>query len=266
MKKDSKRKLLFLTLLLVVLMVSSAYASLVPIANAAESTVQEKTIDVLNDVVGINIGKYAADSSSQLENNFRNLPQKEVYVTLVSDQGGVRASCSFVNNILRQIYLSDYEGDLALKHPASATADMAKDFLQRYQNYASDSFYGEIASMLDNVDVNTNVTKSARNIKLEVLNSDNAIVDYVWTYTDENGIVAKSKNIILSYDQGQLKVFLNNWPLYKVVGTPKLLRTLPPRSERRTKGSEYLAANLVWDSEESLLMPITSAPRSLKSS
>ena len=41
MKKDSKRKLLFLTLLLVVLMVSSAYASLVPIANAAESTVQE---------------------------------------------------------------------------------------------------------------------------------------------------------------------------------------------------------------------------------
>jgi hypothetical protein len=222
MKKDSKRKLLFLTLLLVVLMVSSAYASLVPIANAAESTVQEKTIDVLNDVVGINIGKYAADSSSQLENNFRNLPQKEVYVTLVSDQGGVRASCSFVNNILRQIYLSDYEGDLALKHPASATADMAKDFLQRYQNYASDSFYGEIASMLDNVDVNTNVTKSARNIKLEVLNSDNAIVDYVWTYTDENGIVAKSKNIILSYDQGQLKVFLNNWPLYKVVGTPKI--------------------------------------------
>jgi hypothetical protein len=123
--------------------------------------------------------------------------------------------------MLRQIYLSDYEGDLAVKQPAIATADMAKGFLQRYQNYAGDSFYGELASTLDNVDVSTNATKSAGNIKLEVLNSDDTILDYVWTYIDANGIVAKSKNVVLSYDQGLLKVFLNNWPFYNVVGKPK---------------------------------------------
>jgi hypothetical protein len=222
MTKNSKRKLLFITLFLTILLISSAYMSSVPIVHAAEPNLQDKTLGILNDVVGINTEKYAPMTSSQFDNQYLNLPQKEVAVTLVSEKSGVRASCSFVNNMLRQIYLSDYVGDLAVEKPASQTADMAKGFLQRYQNYAGDSFYGELASTLDNVDVSTNITKSAGNIKLEVLNSDNTILDYVWTYTDENGIVAKSKNIILSYDQGRLKVFLNNWPLFKVIGTPKI--------------------------------------------
>src|SRR3972149_613800 len=59
-------------------------------------------------------------------------------------------SCSSVTNNLRQIYLSDYEEELAVKQPAIATVDMAKGFLQRYQNFAGDSFYGELASTLDN--------------------------------------------------------------------------------------------------------------------
>jgi cytoskeletal protein RodZ len=221
MAKETRKSWLFV-ILFMLLLISSAYASLVPIVNAAEPTVQDKTVDVLNDVVGINTEEYATVQSSQYDNNYRNLPQKEVYVTLVSDQGRVRASCSFVNNMLRQIYLSDYEGDLSVEQPATETAEMAKGFLQRYQNYAEDSFYGELASTLDGVDIDRNATKTAGNIKLEVLNWDQTIVDYVWTYTDENGIIAKSKNVILSYDRGQLKVFLNNWPLYTVVGTPKI--------------------------------------------
>jgi hypothetical protein len=248
MTENSKRKLLFITLFLTILLISSVYMSSVPIVHAAEPNLQDKTLGILNDVVGINTEKYAPMTSSQFDNQYLNLPQKEAAVTLVSEQGGVRASCSFVNNMLRQIYLSDYEGDLAVKQPAIATADMAKGFLQRYQNYAGDSFYGELASTLDNVDVSTNITKSAGNIKLEVLNSDNTILDYVWTYTDENGIVAKSKNVILSYDRGQLKVFLNNWPLYKVTGTPKI------SSEEATAIALEASENFSYEVEIDMLL------------
>jgi hypothetical protein len=148
MAKNSKHKLLFLTLFLTVMLISSAYMSLVPVVHAAEPNLQDTTLNILNAVAGINTEKYAPVTSSQLDNQYLNLAQKEAAVTLVSEQGGVRASCSFVNNMLRQIYLSDYEGDLAVKQPAIATADMAKGFLQRYQNYAGDSFYGELASTL----------------------------------------------------------------------------------------------------------------------
>ena len=222
MAKEIKRKILSITILFMLILFPIVYASLVPIVNAAEPTIKDKTLAILTDVVGINTEEYTTDQCSQYDNNYRNLPQKEADMTLISDQGRVRARCSFVNNMLRQIFLSDYEGELAVKQSAIATADMAKSFLQGYQNYAGDSFYGELASTLDNVDVSTNITISAGKIKLEVLNWDQTILDYVWTFADANGIVAESKNVILSYDQGQLRVFLNNWPLYKVMGAPKV--------------------------------------------
>ena len=222
MAKQFRRKLLFITIFLSILLSYSAYASLIPSVRAAEPNIQDKTMAILNDVVGLNTEEYATSLYSQLDNQYLSLPQKEADITLASDRGKLRVSCSFVNNRLRQIYLSDYEGELSVEQPAANTVEMAKGLLERYQTYGGNSFYGELASMLDNVDVTKNTTKSAGNIKLEVLNSDQTILDYVWTYTDENGIVAKSKNVILSYDRGQLKVFLNNWPLYKVVGTPKI--------------------------------------------
>ncbi len=60
------------------------------------------------------------------------------------------------------------------------------------------------------------------NIELKVTNSDRRIIDYQWTFADENGVKADRKNIQLSYENGQLKGFLNNWPLYSVKGTPKI--------------------------------------------
>ena len=133
---NSKRRTL-VTVLLMTLLVSFAYATLTPIVSATEPTTEGKTINVLNDVVGISTQAYAPYLSSQTDNSYLSLPQKEVDITLVSNQGSVRARCSFVNSMLRQVYLSDYKGELAVKQPVIATADMAKGFLQRYQNHAN---------------------------------------------------------------------------------------------------------------------------------
>jgi len=221
MVKQFRRKLLFITVFLLILLSYGAYASPIPSVRAAEPSIQDKAMAILNDVIGLNTEEYVVTIKLKPDKEYLGLPQKDVRATLSSAQSHIMVSYYFVNNNLRQIYISYSE--FPVEYPAAdTTVELAKGFLERYQNYTGDSFYGELASMLDNIDVTNNITKSAGNIKLEVLNSDQIIVDYVWTYTDENGIIAKSKNVILSYDRGQLKVFLNNWPLYTVVGTPEI--------------------------------------------
>lgn len=261
MNKISKQKLLLITAFLIILIISSIYASLVPVARAAEPSVKDKTVSILNEVVGIDTTSYATILNSQVDSKYLNMPQKEADIILKSGQGRLRVSTSFVNDRLRQIYLSDYGGELSMEKPAIATVEMAKGFLQRYRNYAGESFYGDLETMLNDIDATRNVTKTVGNVKLEVLNSNQTILDYVWTYTDENGIVAKSKNVILSYDKGQLKVFLDNWNLYKVVGAPKI------SSEEATaialEASKNFSYNVTIDNATTTVTGFNVAPKSL---
>jgi hypothetical protein len=169
MTKETKRKLLFITIILASLMLlSSAYASSIPSVYAEESDFQDQTLRVLRDVVGLETELYTTSLSSQHDSQYIILPQKETDIQLASGQGKLRVSCTFVNDILRKIYLSDCEGELLVKQPTTNTAEMAIGFLARYQNYAGDSLYSKLASMLDYSDANINITRSAGNVKLEV--------------------------------------------------------------------------------------------------
>ncbi len=221
MSKISKQKPLTITCLLALLLISTS-TTLIPIVQAAEPNVQEKALIVLSEVVGLKTELYTTSLSSQRDSQYVSLAQKEADLYLSSAQGKLRVTCSFVNNQLREIYLSEREGELLTKQTETNTAEMAKSLLERYQNYTGNSFYGELASSLNDVERKQNVTKSAGNIKLEVYGSDQNSIDYTWTYIDENGIIAERKNVILSFKRGQLKGFLNNWPLYNVVSTPSI--------------------------------------------
>jgi hypothetical protein len=59
MAKELKRKLLFATIFLLILLNFSAYASLIPNAHATEATSQEKGLSILTNVVGLDLSKYA---------------------------------------------------------------------------------------------------------------------------------------------------------------------------------------------------------------
>jgi hypothetical protein len=222
MTKHVKKHFLLSTALFSLLLISCLYSSLARPVYAAETDIENKTMAILDEVIAINTAEYTPRLNSLLDNQFRSLAQKESDIILASSEGRLRVTSSFVNNNLRRIYLSDFEGKFSVEQPAAYTVDLAKGFLERYQIYAGDSFYGELASMLDDVDAAKNTTKSVGNIRLKVSNFDQIIVDYVWRYIDENGIVARSKSVSLSYDRGRLKGFSNNWPFYKVAGTPKI--------------------------------------------
>jgi hypothetical protein len=222
MTKYVKKHFLLSTLLFSLLLISCLYSSLATPVYAAEPDIQDKTMAILDEVVAINTTEYKTHLNSLVDNQFHSLAQKEADITLASAEGRVRVKSSFVNNNIHQIYICNYEGKLAVEQPAADTVEMAKGVLENYKNFVGDSFYGELASMLVNVDGTKNTTKTDGNIKLEALNLGQTIIDYIWTYTDENGIIAKSKKVLLSYEKGRLKIFRNDWPLYTVVGTPKI--------------------------------------------
>jgi len=216
MTKNPKRKLLFITVFLMMLLSSSAYTTFIPKVHAAELTTQEKAMSILDDVVGLNVTAYTTRLSSDMTNEFWGLPQKEADFRLTSNQGGLRTRCSFINNRLHQIYISDYSGSPSLTQPISNEVDMAKGFLQRYQNYAGDPFYGELGQMLDTVSTSQNVTKTMGNVELEVSVFNEAKIDLTWRYISEHNIPAPSKSVLLSYDDGLLQSFLDNWHLFTI--------------------------------------------------
>jgi hypothetical protein len=224
MIKHVKKHFLLSTLLFSLLLISCLYSSLVTPVYAAEPTAPEKAMVVLNDVVGLNVTAYTVHLNAHRDTEFWGLPQEEADFSFTSNQGKVRMRCSFVNNRLRQIYTSDYNGSLSLKQPTFKTLDMAKGFLERYQNYSGDSFYGKLRSMLDTVSTNENITQTIGNVELEVSVLNEAIVNFIWTYKSENGISAPLKNVVLSYENGLLKSFLDNWQLYEIAGEPKISR------------------------------------------
>ncbi len=219
MTKDSKRKLTSITLLLILLLIASAYISLLPTVNAAEPNLQEKALSVLSDVVDLNTEEYATSQSTQRDNQFLSHPQTETSTYLASAESSLRVTCSYVKDTLKLVYLSDLEGELSLRQAVNNTVDMAKGLLERYKTYSGASVYGKFASMLNDIELNVDKTKYAENVKLDVSGSEPNRVSYMWTYVDSNGVPAEKKNVILIYEKGAFKGFFNNWPLYTIAET-----------------------------------------------
>ena len=109
MKKIKPRFLLSITLL-TALLISFSLASLVPNAYAAQPTAPEKSLAVLNDVAGFNMTAYTTSLNPDKQNQYLGSPQEEADFRLSSPRGSLRASCSFVNGNLHEIFISDYNG------------------------------------------------------------------------------------------------------------------------------------------------------------
>ena len=93
----------------------------------------------------------------------------------------------------------------------------AKNFLDSYQNYTKNPFFGELSSTLDNVDVGKNVTKISGNTQLEVSAID-GYTTFKWTYAF-NGIIAPSKFVALGFNNSFLTAFVDNWQFYSIGST-----------------------------------------------
>jgi hypothetical protein len=152
------------------------------------------------------------------------LPRQTADLTLFSILGSFRARCSFVNDRLQQILITDGAGEVAVNSKADSLMGEVKDFLSRYQVYTQNNFYGSLNSMLGGVSANDNVSKISGNVKLDVTVYNEGRFDFVWTYVDVAGVEAPVKNVALSFENGGLKCFTDNWQFYTVAESPVISR------------------------------------------
>lgn len=243
--KKSRQKLLLITIFLAALLSLSVYASQVPNAHAAEMTAQEKSLSFLEEVAGFNMAAYTPTLRTSKQDSFLTLPKEVNDFTLSSSDSSCRAMCTFVNNRLQQVYMSNYSGQPEINQASLNTLESAKAFMARYNTYFVDLDYGSMRSLLDSIQTEENVTKKSGNIKLRVTVIDQSYVAYIWTYVDENGVPAPLKNVVLSYRDGFLKCFQNNWQFYSVASKPKI----------SSGQAVEIAMNTIDDYSEMVVMP-----------
>jgi hypothetical protein len=216
LKKTSK-----LTILLSILIVSCVCFTSVTTVYAAEETLQEKSLTVVNDVMSVDLTKYTEFTKEHKEGLLSYLdvvPQKFVECEFTSSGSKLRMFFTFANEKLQMIQVVENVGTPSLTKATSTNTAVARSFLSNYRAYTSDSLYGELESTLDNVDASKNITKTSGNTVLEVSAID-GYTTFKWYYTSNGAIAPYSKFIVIGVKNGFLTAFVDNWQLYDVAST-----------------------------------------------
>jgi hypothetical protein len=148
---------------------------------------------------------------------FDVLPEEDVKYILKSNESELKVICAFVDEKLRSLRIYVNDGSPLTTKPATTPIEMAKDFLEKYPTYSDGSYYSTMRSMLDNVEGDRSITKTFENIKLEVTVTTDRI-DFRWKYVF-NGVEAPSKCVVLNFEQGFLKYFIDKWSLCTIGST-----------------------------------------------
>ncbi|MCW4045830.1 MAG: hypothetical protein NWE94_09985 [Candidatus Bathyarchaeota archaeon] len=154
-------------LFLAMLTISSFYAAVAPKAQAAEMTAKQKGITALNNLVNLDLAKYAVttEENSQYTRSLGAVLQETVLYDLTSADSKLKAFCTFAtfaNGNLQEIYVFGNEGTPSLAKAVVSVNDVerAQVFLSNYQAYAAKPVFGELKSTLNNIDAGKNVTKT----------------------------------------------------------------------------------------------------------
>jgi hypothetical protein len=225
MPKKSQ-KLLVTTILLTILIISSAYTIMVPSAHAEVTTDNStaKGLTILNQVAGFDLTRYNATPTLAVNGTtLGTLPAENIRYTLENNKSHIEILETFTNGNLQMIDVLENSGSFYMTTSPVAIVGMAKAFLLNYQAYSTNSFYGDLSSMLNKADATKNSTTTVGNIKFDITTTsgDSAMgnsTTFTWSYIS-SGINDEGKCVSLGYKDGFLKDFIDTWNLYKIGST-----------------------------------------------
>jgi len=192
-----------------------------PSAKAADLTPQQKAQTLTNEILGLDTTKYdvrVENYENGAEMDYLGVvPQYIVTQTLTSDQDNIELFYTFANNNLQMltIYKDRYapEGSNYFRDVA-----VARDFLAKYQNYAGNSLYTQLSSIIPIEGVSGNYTVISENVVLEAIITEDTTA-FKWYYTANGAVAPYSKFVTLIVEKGCLSAFVDNWHLYPVGNT-----------------------------------------------
>lgn len=214
----------FTTIIITALILICTFASLITNANAAEPTVQQKGLTILNNVVDVDSSKYNVATKYYPPNPQATylgvVPQESIIYNLTSDENKLSFSCTFANGNLQMMQtLEDNRAPSSIQMGPNADIHAAKTFLGNYQAYTSNELFGDLKATLNNVKANKSLTMTSGNLQLEVKPGKDGSTAFKWYYTANGAIAPYSKFISLSFKNGGLTSFVNNWQFYNVGST-----------------------------------------------
>ena len=179
---------------------------------------REKSLTILKNVVGIDLPKYEAETKLVPREPYLGVAtQEDVHVNFESNGSKLELLCTFTNGNLNVIHVLKNKGSPQITKPSSNVIENAENFLEDYKNYSGNAIYGELSSMLNQIEDNKNLTTTSGNLKFE-MNTQGESAAFKWTYVSD-GVEAPSKYVSLGYKNGFLKYFADTWNLYKVGST-----------------------------------------------
>jgi len=217
MASRPKQKL-FITVLLIALLSSSVYAALIPNVLATDIGLQQKGLEILSDAVGLDLTRYETTVQKHAQNAyFGAVPQENVAYNLESNESKLKLLCTFTGGNIQILHVLEREGTPHTTRTTANVLETAQNFLNSYQSYSENTFYGELAAMLNAAGADRNLTKTSGNVKLEVTTTREYVI-FEWSYTF-HGVNAACKCVALGYKNGFLKYFIDTWRLYKIGST-----------------------------------------------
>ncbi len=190
----------------------------VPSVYSTELTAKANVVSFLQEVLQIDMPKYEATLTTYQAGSpsyYGGLKEEICRTELTSTESNIDVVYTLVNGTLVSCNLN-LLNDLVFyaKEQPSATADFAKNFIQKYQQHTGASYVEPMSKMIDEVDTQKNMTITSGNLKLEVWINE-YITDFNWIYTDK-GIDFPQKGFSIHFKNGEFEGFGDGWTLYKV--------------------------------------------------
>lgn len=212
---NSAKKLLFSTLAVATIL--TLMFTYVPISQSAETTNQEKALQFLSDVIGLDMTRYSAKVISQTESpaDSWGVVTTTLLYNMSSEESTISAGFGLRNNAI-SCYINIVKGSRILAQPAANALEAVKNTLDRYQSFSKASYVQPMRYMLNSMDKLENMTITEGDMKLTVKRS--SIEDYVyveWMKT-VNGIENIYDRVILNILNGTCIGFADGGDLYKV--------------------------------------------------
>lgn len=222
------RKMCVSMVLTVFLTLSAVQLSAYAVGSTADT---KKVLTFLGDVVGVNVEKYETTLTSCFVRDYTSDASPIGNLGYVETSGiytlnnwdasrqtysALEIDFTFANASLESCTLNVLSGLPLYTGPLSSNiGEAAGVFLQRYQTFTGDLQISAMGSMLANVDIARNTTKTTANLKLEVSTTSDS-VSLRWTNI-QNDVEYSSLN--LEFRHGSFYSFYDSRSYYKIGGT-----------------------------------------------
>ncbi|MEM2911626.1 MAG: hypothetical protein QW146_03890 [Candidatus Bathyarchaeia archaeon] len=187
----------------------------------------ERALGTLRNVVGLDVDAYNWSIRAYGKDLFMLvLPHEFIGFDFWTDESQLTAYVEFVDGMLQSIDMFVQKGVplmVQMVHEATNEVEMAKGFLSRYQAYCRATHVEVFKTVLDNIELKTNISKVYGNFKFEaeytkLVDVESRTIDgatFRWIYTF-NGIEAFDKWVGLAFENGYFSSFIDNWNFYKI--------------------------------------------------